>query len=877
MARTKPTGSPPSKEPHRKAAMDTDKQRPATESAVSRTSLSASVQSQAYAPSGWQCQPPRQQHQPPAQQGPPPGGQHHDYARGSYYYSRSRADERRDTREPCRSNEPRYRHERAGGNEGYNRRDREYNNSSFAGGGKKREYMPGRDDRHDGRSWKKSDRKVRPNEWGGGDRGGGRDCQPREDRDGSYYRGIRGDYRNGESNVKHQSYASGQGDCRDTPSYAQREQPRSAQRQEQATTTHDQPPLSQEQVTTQPAPLPPRPQELLENDRLRQQLEKEKLAAEIEELRLKRERDEKDRLAVQLEKERLKQKLDQTKNMASETINYPVLNQTIGAKKKARRRRETGRAKLSPKLKNELRAAQESNDEQRKHELLKEYENTLAKKRANNAHVYTERDLMKAYTPEIIDHSVVGKKFLVHWSKSSEKKTRGRKGKPNEVRCTSWISQEDFTFPLLAQTYLGQKIKDGKYKHEVEELKSWSDECKEQQLITEAINSFDEIDEEFDTMLEVDFCCFLCKCPWENKLKRTVRNCEHGLKYHRGCCHGYADKEEFESFVSPVGKVQQQMLELLEQIGEGKEEEQDSDDQSDSSNNDARDKKETEQCSVEISPNCDPKTYHQCKEERSGFLHGRKGRMHSANVLSINSGIGSACLALKQLGVSMKKVVHVVDDRVSQHVFRSNHEKGYFGGKDNDDGIEHITNLYNTLGDLAVDQKGLVEKFGPIDVVVCSCPMKTEEETEQFIDSFLDLVKQVERYNKELHNFEFLFYLLEVPEFIDVEDYLSDVSYCKCERLNDTDRNERTFICNWPLEKEVSNLQSLGSSLSRRDGSTDNLLGFPSEYMKPGKSSRPNFVEECIILHASHFQLLMTAHTALSLLKTMQSPIYTKC
>ncbi|EED91583.1 predicted protein [Thalassiosira pseudonana CCMP1335] len=135
MARTKPTGSPPSKEPHRKAAMDTDKQRPATESAVSRTSLSASVQSQAYAPSGWQCQPPRQQQQPPAQQGPPPGGQHHDYARGSYYYSRSRADERRDTREPCRSNEPRYRHERAGGNEGYNRRDREYNNSSFAGGG----------------------------------------------------------------------------------------------------------------------------------------------------------------------------------------------------------------------------------------------------------------------------------------------------------------------------------------------------------------------------------------------------------------------------------------------------------------------------------------------------------------------------------------------------------------------------------------------------------------------------------------------------------------------------------------------------------------------------------------------------------------------
>jgi len=449
---------------------------------------------------------------------------------------------------------------------------------------------------------------------------------------------------------------------------------------------------------------------------------------------------------------------------------------------KSKRRTTRGNRKLSASTKRKLREAQLANDEQKKHEMLKAYEEEMVARKSKNMHPHTEKDLMSSWTPEIVDHYLMHKgygKFLVKWVASSKK---GKRRADNEDTkcCLSWISHENFLFPTLAQRYLSQKIKSKTCHDDFEWLKLWIENCEERERCLNCLNTFDAGDEELTSLLEIDFCCYLCKCPWDHPLKRSIRNCEAGLKYHRPCCHGYRDYDSLESFVSPVGKVQ---MELLEHLGEAT-----------SDSEEGKNEPSTTQITSHVTSmadgNCEK--YMQC-------LHSRLTSKRDPVVLCINAGIGSSTVSLKHLGVKMSKIIHVEGDPVAQHVIRSNHDYGY-GEIDDEDQIEHVVGLYDS-SNVVEDPKRLVRKHGPIDIVICMSPQgKSREESVSFASVFFDYVGEIVSLNKELHNFDDdLFYLFECDSSI--EDHLPqhELSYCICE-------NEKMYLCNWPLLSQKSSL-----------------------------------------------------------------------
>ena len=180
-------------------------------------------------------------------------------------------------------------------------------------------------------------------------------------------------------------------------------------------------------------------------------------------------------------------------------------------------------------------------------------------------------------------------------------------------------------------------------------------------------------------------------------MKNTLRNCENGLKFHRGCCHGYQDTDALDSFVSPVGQVLGQLYDSVEDeetTGVG----------------------ELGNQMVERSDNIfnvvngDSAMYYRCLNESAS---------RSAVVLCLNAGVGSATVSLKSLGIHVGKMIHVEADRIAQHVFRSNHDIHY-GETDIDDGIEHVVGLYESFHDIAGNPEEFVLRNGPIgEFVLC--------------------------------------------------------------------------------------------------------------------------------------------------------------
>jgi len=397
-----------------------------------------------------------------------------------------------------------------------------------------------------------------------------------------------------------------------------------------------------------------------------------------------------------------------------------------------------------------------------------------------------EKDLMSSFTPEVIDHYLfVGGngKFLVEWSS-----TKGKKPVyDDENRCISWISHEDFLFPALARGYLSRKINSNPFDKEIEGLKLWKEDCEEWERCLNCLNTFDEQGNENEAQLEIDFCCFLCKCPWDHPLKRVIRNCPGALKYHRGCCHQYQNEDDFEAFVSPVGKAASCMFEE-----EGEANGESDVDESDTNSPEAQYERLTEIPLTIIDGQCEQ--YLQNVESCANM-----GEKRDAIVLCINAGAGSAIVSLKHLGVKVAKVIHVESDRVAQHVIRSHHDYCY-GEIDDDDQIEHIIGLYNTIGDIAEDPEKMVRKYGPIDIIICNSPQgKSREEDASYAVDFFEIVKDIERLNAELHHFDNLFYLLECSASIKNSLPLQGLSYCFCEQT-------KLYVCNWPISSQKANL-----------------------------------------------------------------------
>ena len=337
-------------------------------------------------------------------------------------------------------------------------------------------------------------------------------------------------------------------------------------------------------------------------------------------------------------------------------------------------------------------------DRSKKKALLKAFEKDLAMRKKKDTHIYSERDLKSSFTPNIIDHYLLAtgeKKFLVEWDDGSK---RRRKGSPNDDRLSpSWINQENFLFPALARKYLTKKLKSKGCKDKIE-LTGWIEDCEEQERCLQCVNTIpfsgdDVVVDDIEEDTEIDFCCYLCKCPWDHPLKRTIRQCgsESLSTYHRACCHGYQDKEEWKSFVSQMGKFN---------IGKG-----------DTIEITHRHEPEHENgTEVERGTNSvttvdgNNEMFHKCLQTR---------QKRHAVVVCINAGVGSGAVALKGLGIRVEKMIHVEADRVAQHVIRSIHDYSYGETQDNDE-IKHVVGLYETVDDIAEAPEKFVEYNGPI-------------------------------------------------------------------------------------------------------------------------------------------------------------------
>ncbi|KAL9188521.1 hypothetical protein ACHAXT_006899 [Thalassiosira profunda] len=406
--------------------------------------------------------------------------------------------------------------------------------------------------------------------------------------------------------------------------------------------------------------------------------------------------------------------------------------------------------------------------------------------------LFSEKDLMSQCQPEILDHHLSGTegKLLVRWVPGKGKSTQ-----QNTVQCTSWVSHEDFLFPALARKYLLGKAKSAP-PDQVDGLKLWADDCVERERCLNCLNTFHN-DEAFGSNQEIDFCCFLCKCPWDHPLKRTIRNCELGCKFHRPCCHGYRNEEDCESFVSPVGKVQEELLESMEK--DGGELKGDGDAGATCNAEQDEDAGIASQDIEIVDGECE--MYRRCLENRFSMPRRRR----DAVVVCINSGVGAAAKSLKRLGLKASRIIHVGADRVAKHVLRSNHDFAY-GELGSDDGIDHIVGLFDTLTDIAEGAEGLVQKYGPIDVIIGAPPRaKTKEERAQYANGCLDFAKDVARLNKQHHRLDDgPFFLLELSP--DVKDHLP------LDGLSSCVLGSSLFVCNYPIFLERASLLSIRGS-----------------------------------------------------------------
>ena len=232
-------------------------------------------------------------------------------------------------------------------------------------------------------------------------------------------------------------------------------------------------------------------------------------------------------------------------------------------------------------------------------------------------------------------------------------------------------------------------------------MQEWINECEERARHLDHLCTIesdgDVIDkDDSDEDSEIDFCCYMCKCPTESTRASTIRHCGSLLlsKYHRGCCHGYQDKKEIESFVSPMGK---RLLELSEG-GDALENTTHPEPEHRNGSDVDRDANSV------IIVNGKSEMFHRCLQTR---------QKRHAVVVCINAVGDSAAIALKGLGIRVKKMIHVEADKVAQHVIRSTHDFSYGDTKAND-GIEHIVGLYERFDDIAADPDKFVEYNGPI-------------------------------------------------------------------------------------------------------------------------------------------------------------------
>lgn len=307
-----------------------------------------------------------------------------------------------------------------------------------------------------------------------------------------------------------------------------------------------------------------------------------------------------------------------------------------------------------------------------------EEEVVVEQEEGNKDYVYSEKDLMTTYTPEIKDHSMAAKKLLVQWNKSD--------CSISGSLCRNWIGFDDFVFPGLAEDYFEKLIGSGGSKDNQKSLSDWRQFFYNRAVEETLSSTIKDLNiEEGPDLEEIDFCCFMCRCKCtDDVMKRNLHNCEAGRKFHRVCCHGYCNLEDLDGFSSAAGQALLGLIPVEED--------------------------DTEIEAVSLDEPIKSTAVRVCNGKDCADLNNVRG---VSVVLSINTGIGGVAVALKQLGMNTTRIIHVDDDPVIQHVIRYNHDLRY-GETTVDDGIEHVIGLYNDLNELMVDPADIITRWGAI-------------------------------------------------------------------------------------------------------------------------------------------------------------------
>lgn len=162
---------------------------------------------------------------------------------------------------------------------------------------------------------------------------------------------------------------------------------------------------------------------------------------------------------------------------------------------------------------------------------------------------------------------------------------------------------------------------------------------------------------------------------------------EEFRKFHRACCHGFTNANDLNDFCSAAGRAFKSFL----------------------------DENNTDELSDEVAAEEIEDSAAKTGEVTicSGGGFSESSSFQDLVVLSINTGVGSVPVALKEMGRRIKKIIHVEDDPVVQHVIRYHYDSSY-GYTNFDDGTEHVVGLYESLDDFRDDPEDLIKRFGPI-------------------------------------------------------------------------------------------------------------------------------------------------------------------
>ena len=226
------------------------------------------------------------------------------------------------------------------------------------------------------------------------------------------------------------------------------------------------------------------------------------------------------------------------------------------------------------------------------------------------------------------------------------------------------------------------------------------------------------------------FCCDTCRCDNptqlnnndDNNIEEVLVSQSTGDLYavvHRKCCHGIIG-DYHGQFLSPYGKFMKDDCRIFNKRRKTIQTETKRTLLSKSQlqaavHQAAIEEKKATNLAVEKDANALRYTdqrylefkrkYNEIKEERS------KSCKKSAVVLEVFSGIGSGVLALKRLGIAISTLIVVEHDPIAAFVCKSNHEKD----------VENYCYI-EKFEDLVVDIENIVDKYGPIDIIIGGPP-----------------------------------------------------------------------------------------------------------------------------------------------------------